>query len=278
MISRYDILMFLEEDAPYGDLTTTLVVPNQECEARIVSRQEGVIAGVDLAACIFSEVGATFIPGRENGERFRAGEVVATVHGPAHGVLIAERTALNLLGRMSGIATATRRLVDLVHEVNPSCRVAATRKTCPGLRGFDKSAVVTGGGIAHRHTLSDGILIKDNHLALVPLERAVALARAGAHLMRVEVEVESPDTAVEAARAGAEALLLDNMTPAVVRATVTALEVQGLRSSLILEVSGGVTEGTIRDYASCDIDIISTGAITHSVQVMDFSLEIIPKG
>jgi nicotinate-nucleotide pyrophosphorylase (carboxylating) len=186
-----------------------------------------------------------------------------------------ERTALNIMGRMSGIATATHVLAGVVRSVSPSCRVAGTRKTCPGFRRFDKKAVLIGGGDPHRMNLSDGVLIKDNHLALVPLEQAIRAARAHSAYKKIEVEVESSADAIRAAETGADIIMLDNMTPSQAKLTVSALEKRGLRDRVTLEISGGINETTLRDYASCGIDVISMGALTHTVKNFSFSLEVL---
>ena len=187
-----------------------------------------------------------------------------------------ERTALNIMGRMSGIATATHALAGVVRSVSPACRVAGTRKTCPGFRRFDKKAVLIGGGDPHRMNLSDGILIKDNHLAVVPLETAIQAARAHSAYKKIEVEVESSADAIRAAEAGADIIMLDNMTPAQAKETMSALGKHGLRDRVTIEVSGGINETTLRDYAGCGVDVISMGALTHTVRNFSLSLEILP--
>ncbi|MDD1671909.1 MAG: carboxylating nicotinate-nucleotide diphosphorylase, partial [Methanomicrobiales archaeon] len=192
-------------------------------------------------------------------------------------ILRTERTALNLIGRMSGIASATQSLVNRVASINPRCRVAATRKTAPGLRHFDKKAVLLGGGDPHRGTLSDMILIKDNHLALVPLPEAISRARRDSLSRRVEVEVNSPEMALQAARCGADVIMLDNMTPASIRDTISQLEHAGLRDGMTIEVSGKITEDSIAQYAIPGVDMISIGALTHSVKNFDVTLDIAPQ-
>ena len=167
-------------------------------------------------------------------------------------------------------------MVNMVEARNCRCRIAATRKTAPGLRALDKKAVETGGGVPHRFSLSDGILIKDNHLALVPLQTAITRAKTSSSYRKIEVEVQTSDEAVEAADTGADILLLDNMTAAMVRSTLQILEERGLRKNLLIELSGGISEKNLDEYLSCDVDFISIGALTHSVNNFDLSLDILP--
>jgi nicotinate-nucleotide pyrophosphorylase (carboxylating) len=175
---------------------------------------------------------------------------------------------------MSGIATRTHEFIALVRWVNPTCRISATRKTSPGSRLLDKRAVEIGGGEPHRYGLSDGVLIKDNHLILVSLEEAIRRAKAGSVYRKVEVEVGSPDEALRASKAGADIIMCDNMDPIHVGETTKKLSKAGLREGVIIEVSGGVNFQNIRDFASLDVDVISIGALTHTVKNFDCSLEI----
>jgi len=200
--------------------------------------------------------------------------VLAELEGPAQSLLLVERTALNIMGRMSGIATMTRDLQDMLDQRMPGIRVASTRKTCPGLRLLDKKAVFLGGGDPHRLTLSDGILVKDNHLALVPLERAIARAKAHSCYRKVEVEVETPEIAVRAARAGADMLLLDNMDPGLVKKTIRLLGEASLPQIPLVEVSGRITPENICEFAIEGISVISVGALTHSVRNLDIGLDV----
>jgi len=197
--------------------------------------------------------------------------------GDAKKILLVERTALNIIGRMSGIATQTRKIVDIVSAVNPRCRVAATRKTCPGLRIFDKKAVKIGGGDPHRMNLSDGILIKDNHLALVPLRNAILAAKKGSAYKKIEIEVETPENALSAAKEGADIIMLDNMSPGQISRTISVLKSEGLRDRVIIELSGGIDKSSLHQYAELDVDVISLGVLTHSVKNFSVNLEIIPQ-
>lgn len=268
-----DLLRFLQEDAPYGDVTSGAIVLSSECHADIIARESGIIAGLEEADQLFGHFGARIRDRVRDGERVERGTVLCEVYGDARAILLVERTALNLIGRMSGIATATRAVVDAVARITPSVRIASTRKTAPGLRTLDKKAVSLGGGDTHRFGLSDGILIKDNHLALVSLEEAMARAVESSRYRWIEVEVETVDQALTAARLGADILLLDNMNPAEVRHCVDSLMKAGLRERVV-EVSGGITAANAPEYAAAGVDVISIGALTHSVHALDVSLEV----
>jgi nicotinate-nucleotide pyrophosphorylase (carboxylating) len=215
-----------------------------------------------------------FRPFVSDGDRVGPNSVLAEVEGMAEAVLLVERTALNIMGRMSGIATMTRSLQDILDQKLPGARIASTRKTCPGLRMLDKKAVVLGGGDPHRLTLSDGILIKDNHLAIVPLETAIERAKAYSCYRKIEVEVESPEMALRAARAGADILLLDNMEPQDVRETLRALTNAPLPRLPLIEVSGRINAENIADYAIGGVSTISIGALTHSPKSLDIGLDL----
>ncbi len=275
MIPLEDLLRFIREDAPWGDVTTESVVPDIACRAVIRAKDRGVIAGLEEARRLFEHFGVTVREHTVDGRPVAPGETLLELDGPARSVLLVERTALNIIGRMSGIATRTREAVDAVRAASPEVRVAATRKTAPGLRRLDKKAVVLGGGDPHRYSLSDMVLIKDNHLALVPLPEAVRRAKSESLYRTVEVEVETAEDAVTAAGAGADIILLDNMTVDAVSGTVRALAGRGLRERVTLEVSGGVAAGDLAGYAATGIDIISMGALTHTVRNFDVSLDIL---
>ena len=275
MIPLENLLRFIREDAPWGDVTTDTVVPDVACRAVVRAKDRGTIAGLAEARALFEHFGVTVRERSADGRAVAPGEILLELDGPARAVLLVERTALNIIGRMSGIATRTREAVDMVRQVSPAVRVAATRKTAPGLRALDKKAVVLGGGDPHRFSLSDMVLIKDNHLALVPLPEAIGRAKKQSLYRTVEVEVETTDDAITAASAGADIILLDNMTPDAVWETVGALAGRGLRERVILEVSGGVAGGDLAGYAATGIDVISMGALTHTVRNFDVSLDIL---
>ena len=205
------LLRFIEEDAPIGDVTSAAVIPDITCDAVIRAEQDGIIAGLEEAAELFSHFGVSVKHLAKDGDTVHRNDSLLVLSGDAKKILLVERTALNIIGRMSGIATQTKKMADIVSAVNPSCRIAATRKTCPGFRVLDKKAVMIGGGDPHRMNLSDGVLIKDNHLALVPLGIAIQAAKKSSAYKKIEVEVETPENALFAAKAGADIIMLDNM-------------------------------------------------------------------
>jgi nicotinate-nucleotide pyrophosphorylase (carboxylating) len=270
------LLRFIEEDAPYGDVTSAAVIPDITCDAVIRAEQEGIVAGLDEAALLFSHFGVSVKHRINDGNTVSKNDMLLQLRGDAKKILLVERTALNIIGRMSGIATLTRKMTSFVSSVNPLCRVAATRKTCPGSRVLDKKAVMIGGGDPHRMNLSDGFLIKDNHLSLVPLDIAITAAKKNTVYKKIEVEVETPETALLAAQAGADIIMLDNMSPAQITRTIRLLKREGFRERVIIELSGGIDESSIARYAALDVDIISLGALTHSVRNFSVNLEIIP--
>jgi len=272
-----DIRRFLEEDIGFGDLTTNSTLPDGEERGAIAAGQDLRLAGLEEARAVFELLGVATEPLAEDGENVVAGREVLKVSGPARSILSGERTALNILMRMSGIATATASVVAEVRRANPSTRVAATRKTVPGFRRFDKRAVVLGGGDPHRYRLDDGILIKDNHVtAAGGVSEAVRRAKASAPFVRkVEVEVETLEECLEAARAGADALLLDNMTPE--RARECVAKVRSAAPNVLIEMSGGITPSTAPLYAAAGADVISLGWLTHSAPAAHLSLHLAPR-
>ncbi|MFZ1897576.1 carboxylating nicotinate-nucleotide diphosphorylase [Methanoregula sp.] len=274
MVPLEYLLKFIGEDAPSGDVTSDAIVPDVICRAVIRAEQEGIVAGLLEAAALFSHFSVDVTQDTCDGDTVKAGKILLSLSGEARKILLVERTALNIIGRMSGIATQTRTFVALAKAENPRCRVAGTRKTCPGLRALDKKAVALGGGDPHRWGLSDGVLIKDNHLVLVPIHEAIRRAKAASMYRKIEVEVETADDALAAARAGADILLLDNMTTDSVRYTLHELEQAGIRDKVTIELSGGITGETIREYARTGADVISLGILTHSVRTFSVTLDI----
>jgi nicotinate-nucleotide pyrophosphorylase (carboxylating) len=261
----------LREDAPDGDLTARSVIPlDARVDAELLAKEQGVLAGVGAAAMAF-EIAASqdgtdieVIWNQSDGDDVAAGEIVARIHGTAHTVLRAERVAINLLSHLSGIATLTRAYVRAAAPAHVLC----TRKTLPGLRALEREAVAAGGGTLHRASLSDAVLIKDNHLRIVgSLSEAVQRARGGG--VPVEVEVETLAQLDEAVEAGAERILLDNFTPELVAQAVARVGDEDR-----LEVSGGVTLETIGAYVRAGARWISVGRLTHSAPSLDLSLEV----
>jgi nicotinate-nucleotide pyrophosphorylase (carboxylating) len=267
----------LAEDVGQGDVTSAAVVPAAlAVEAVVVSKEVGVAAGIEEAAILAESLGLRVKAEVVDGEKIRNRQIVMKISGDAQTILSAERTILNLLSRMSGIATATRRLMEKLQKANLTAKIAATRKTAPGLSFFDKKAVLVGGGDPHRLRLDDLILIKDNHVAIAgSVENALKRAKQAASFSKkIEAEVTSTADAMKAAEAGADIVMLDNFSPSQVEETVEALKKAGYFGKVLLEVSGGVTEQNILDYASAQVDVISMGALTHSVKALDVSLEI----
>jgi nicotinate-nucleotide pyrophosphorylase (carboxylating) len=271
-------LEFLEEDIPFWDTTTDAVIPkNIAVRAQVIAKQSGVVACVEDVTYFLKRLGLEVKELAKDGDIVNRGTQVLEIVGDARTVLVVERTILNILMHCSGVATEVRKLVNIVKRVNPGVRVAATRKTLPGLRYFEKKAVAVGGGDAHRLSLSDAILIKDNHVRIVrSVEEAVKLAKERASFAhKVEVEVSTIEDAIKAAEAGADIVMLDNMPPQEVAKVVEELRKRGLRDRIVMEVSGGITAENIAEYAKLDIDVISCGYITLSARALDMSLEIV---
>jgi nicotinate-nucleotide pyrophosphorylase (carboxylating) len=262
----------LAEDLGWGDVTTEATVPS-ELRARgiILAKSPCVIAGLEVAAEVFTQLdpGCTFERRRKDSDACQPGDIVAEVHGGAAAMLTAERTALNFLCHLSGVASLTRRFVRAAAAANPKCRMWDTRKTTPGLRALEKAAVRAGGGVNHRGSLSDFVLVKDNHLAGLSITDAVSRARERWPARAVEVECDHLEQVAEAVAAGATVVLCDNMTPDQVRQSV---ELAGGRT--LIEVSGGITLDTVAAYAAAGADLISTSAITQSAPALDIGLDI----
>jgi nicotinate-nucleotide pyrophosphorylase (carboxylating) len=264
----------LAEDIGTGDVTTLATVPaGTQARAAMIAKAEGVISGLAAAAAVFHRVdaGVSVVPRVTDGTAVQPKTVIAEVEGPARSILMAERVALNLVQRLSGVATLTARYVAAV--AGTKARIVDTRKTTPGLRVLEKQAVRDGGGHNHRVGLSDGILIKDNHLAAIGgpdrLARAIERARAFApHTLKVEVEVTTLEEVQQALDAGADVILLDNMDLETMRRAVELVAGRAL-----LEASGGITLATVRAVAETGVDLISVGALTHSAPALDISLD-----
>ena len=266
----------LEEDLGWGDVTTDNLIPDDvDAEGSIVSRRGGIVCGVGVVKMVFESVDPDLELQvmLEDGESMRPEDVIAVVKGKAASILRGERVALNFLQRMSGIATETACYVEAVRGL--PVRIADTRKTAPGLRVIDKYAVRVGGGLNHRLHLGDGVLIKDNHLAIlnargVLLKEAVSrIQQNSPRILHVEVEAKSVDEAEAAAEAGADIILLDNMDIDMMKAATEAIAGRAL-----IEASGGMTLNIVRGVAETGVDFISVGALTHSVKSMDIALEL----
>ncbi|MDB9823129.1 carboxylating nicotinate-nucleotide diphosphorylase [Deltaproteobacteria bacterium] len=265
----------LEEDLGSGDITTDAIIdPDSKGKAILETREQVVLAGLPVFCRAFELIGPEikFETFYEDGELVETGETICNISGSLSVILKAERTALNFLQRMSGIATLTREYVSMAGSDN--VRILDTRKTAPGLNLFDKYSVRMGGGFNHRFGLYDGILIKDNHItAAGSVAEAVNLAKKNSpHTVRVEVEVEDLAGVEEAVKAGADAILLDNMTYTEIREAVHLIA-----GKILVEASGGITLENINEIARTGVDLISVGALTHSVRAVDLSLELIAR-
>jgi nicotinate-nucleotide pyrophosphorylase (carboxylating) len=264
----------LEEDAGLGDITSRAIFSDKHRSRAVVdAKQDLVLCGLEIAARVFTRVDPalkTKLLARD-GDWVKTGALVLRVEGPTASLLTAERTALNFLQRLSGVATQARRYADAVKGTG--VRIVDTRKTTPGWRALEKYAVRTGGCLNHRSSLGEHVLIKDNHIAAAgSLTKAVQLCRVAApHTAKIEVETKTMAEVKEACRAGAGVILLDNMTPAEVRAAVAVIAGRAQ-----VEVSGGVRFDTLRDYALPGVDVISIGALTHSAVAADLSLDLHP--
>jgi nicotinate-nucleotide pyrophosphorylase (carboxylating) len=267
----------LAEDVGQGDVTTAAVVPaGLTVEAAVVAKEAGIAAGIEETVILAGSLGLNAKSEIADGEEIKKGQRLMKLSGDARTILSAERTMLNLLSRMSGIATTTRKLTEKLRKANTPAKIAATRKTAPGLGYFDKKAVLVGGGDPHRLHLDDMILVKDNHIAIAgSVENAVKKARQNASFSKkIEAEVTRVADALKAAEAGADIILFDNFSPKQIKEAVKALKKAGFFGKVLLEVSGGVTAENLMEYASAQVNIISIGELTHSVKALDISLEI----
>ncbi|MFW5986921.1 MAG: carboxylating nicotinate-nucleotide diphosphorylase [Methanohalophilus sp.] len=270
---RGQIENFIREDLGYYDISCQMV-PDTIAEAVIFAKQDCVVAGVEVAEAIFDYFDIEYAREVADGEKIQNNDVVFELKGRTVSLLRAERLALNFLGHLSGIATLTRDCVEAVHECSEAV-VAATRKTTPGIREFEKLAVVAGGGDAHRFNLSDSIMIKDNHRHIMGLENAILKAKEMASFtQKIEAEVESANDAILTARMGVDIIMLDNMSPSEIISTVEKLRHEGLRNKVIVEVSGGINTENLAEYAKTGIDVISMGSLIHKAQWADLSMEM----
>jgi nicotinate-nucleotide pyrophosphorylase (carboxylating) len=271
MITDADVERWLREDVGHHDVTND--VPG-DTTGRLVAKDAGVAAGLDAAAAVFAYLGVDVVDRFADGERVDAGDVVLRTEGAARETLRAERVAVNVAGHASGVATRTRRAVDAAREGSDDVAVAATRKTTPGLRGVEKRAVAVAGGDTHRLDLSHMVMVKDNHVAEMGLEGAVAHFRERASFAtKVEVEAETRDEAVRAVDAGADVVLLDNMPPKTTAAVAGAVRdaARDAGREVLVEASGGITLEDVPAYADTGVDVVSMGSLTHSAPSLDYS-------
>lgn len=271
--TREFIRTALNEDIGHGDITSDLIVGDRMASANIMAKEPFVLAGMPFVIEVFDIICRNtkldiFI---DEGSRVERGDIIAAIAGSAKDLLAGERTALNILQRLSGIATLTAAFVDRIRGL--PAKIVDTRKTAPGMRFMEKYAVTTGGASNHRFGLFDGILIKDNHISIAGgVREAISIAKKASHLLKIEVEVRDIDEARIAVEHGADVIMLDNMSVSEMKKTVAAAH--SLKNSIMIEASGGVTLDNVRDIAETGVDLISVGAITHSARAVDISMKM----
>lgn len=263
---------FLAEDIKSGDITSKLL-PRKKIIAHIISRENGIVAGVQYAKEIFQSKNCLVTIHKKDGQQVISNQKIMTIAGDIYPILSCERTVLNLMSRMSGIATQTNTYVKKIHAANPKVELYSTRKTAPGLRIFDKDAVAIGGGNSYRMSLDQMVMIKDNHIAAS--ESLLGLIKqAKQKHKKIEVEVENLDDAIIAARASVDIIMLDNMTPLQIKKIIQKLKQLNLRNKVRIEASGGINHSNITQYAKSGVDMISIGRLTSTVSGLDLSLEV----
>lgn len=271
------LLMMLAEDLGQGDITTGLInSPGTMAKAEIVAKDSGIAAGIKEAEILMKSLGLKVETLVQDGEKIRPGRRLIKLLGDAGTILSVERTVLNILSRMSGIATTTRNLIEKLQKAKLKVTVASTRKTAPGLMYFDKKAVLIGGGDTHRLHLDDMILIKDNHITLAgSIDKAISKARQKASFSKkIEIEVANAEDALKAAKGGADIIMLDNFSPDQARKACALLRKAEGQKRILIEASGGITAESVMRYASTGVDVVSLGEITESAKALNISLEI----
>jgi len=274
------LLQLLAEDIGLGDVTSQAVIPQELiATAVVIAKEVGVAAGLFEATVLAESLGLSVKAEVADGETIKSGQILMEISGDACTILCIERTLLNLLSRMSGIATATNSLKQMLKKAGLKTKIASTRKSAPGLLYFDKKAVALGGGDTHRLHLDDMVLIKDNHIALVgsPEEAVRKAKNTLSFTKKIEVEVTKVADVLKVVHAGSDAILLDNFSVSQVKDAVDILAKAGLLGKVVLEASGGIKSENMLEYAGAGVDVISMGQLTHSVKALDFSLEIIRK-
>jgi len=270
------LLNYIREDVCFEDITSKFT-PNRNVTAKLIANSPGIVSGVDEVKVLFSLFNIHVVNSVKDGGVVPNSGKIMTIKGNARNILLVERTALNILSRMSGITTLTKKFIEKAKKANPKVKIAATRKTTPGFRYFEKKAVEVAGGDTHRMNLSDMIMIKDNHLNVMGGNVKKAVQEAKKHTTfahKIEVEVSNKKDALLALKAGADIIMLDNMKPKEIKEMINALKKTGLRGKAIIEASGGVNLENIQEYASTGVDVISIGSLTTSYQSFDISLEL----
>jgi nicotinate-nucleotide pyrophosphorylase (carboxylating) len=270
------LIAMVSEDSGFSDITTAFT-PNKKVTAEIIAKEAGIVSGIYELQVLFKYFGISSQASFIDGGRIKKGRRIFLLSGYSRDILLVERTALNILARMSGISTLTSNYVEEAKKAGSNVKIAATRKTTPTFGFFEKKAVKVGGGDTHRYGLYDEVLIKDNHLRLFKsVSEALEIAkRETSFAHKIEIEVTNLKDAIAAASSGADIILLDNMAVPEIKKTVGELAKKGLRDNVLLEASGGVTLENVRSYAATGIDVISIGRLTHSAPALDISLEII---
>ncbi len=267
----------LAEDVGQGDVTSALVIPAESTvEAEVIAKESGVTAGIEEAKILLESLRLKVEASATDGAKMKTGQTIMKISGDARTILSVERTMLNLLSRMCGIATITSILTEKLKKAGLKTKVAATRKTAPGLLYFDKKAILIGGGDTHRFHLDDMILIKDNHIVIARgIENAVKEVKEKASFSKkIEVEVAKVQDVLTAAKAGADIIMLDNFSPKQILKAIESLKKKDLFGKVLLEASGGITAENVMAFASTGVDIVSMGELTHSAKALDISLEI----
>ena len=275
-LSILELENWLQEDAQFGDVTSEAIIPaNAKTKAVLRARESGIIAGIPLISQLLDHLGIDYTIHISDGNKVVKNDSILSLGGSTREILLVERLMLNFLTHLSGIATQVSSMVSIVTENNETAKIAATRKTLPGLRKFQKYAVKIAGGVTHRYSLSDCLLIKDNHIqAAGSVKKALQLALENRDFTkRIDIEVETFEDAILVAEMGVDIIMLDNMKPEDIQLINNALIEKGLREKIILEISGGINPSNLIDYASLPIDIISMGSLTHSVIALDLGLD-----
>ena len=276
MILQKEIEYFLEEDLREDDVSCTLV-ENKEIRATIFVKEDCIVSGTEIAAAILDYMKISYKQNKIGGDKAAAGDILFELTGNSIQILRAERLVLNFLSHLSGIATNTQKYVQIVkNEAGENApRIAATRKTTPGIRKYEKKAVLDGGGDPHRQNLSDMVMIKDNHIEITGLENAFKEAkRQTSFSKKIEIEADTKEQAIKAAEIGADIILLDNMKPNQIREVVAELEQKNLRRFVLLEASGGIRKDNLKDYAATGVDVISLSAVTNDAEWIDVGLDV----
>lgn len=267
-----DIRPFLEEDLGSGDITSDVFLPDREGRAVIAVEQDAVVAGLDEAVTVFSILGVKSEEKVKDGDFVPAGTVILEIKGPLKALMTCERTALNFLMRMSGIATLTYGICKKIHEIDPDIRIAATRKTTPGFRYFEKKAVALGGGWPHRFGLYDMVMVKDNHIAAVGGLKGISeKIKNVPDGIKIEIEVLDLEEGIVAAKSGADIIMADHFNPADTKKLRETIRT--INPSILIEASGNITSENVIEYAGC-ADIVSLGELTHSPKAVHYSMDI----